>query len=111
MKTHLWLWLVLSLLISPAFASEKDVWTSVNSKNFELVGNANEKEIRRVATKLEQFREVFRQLFPKVNFNSAIPTRVVVFKNSGAYKPFKPVRADGKPDDGIAGYFHPGDDV
>ena len=111
MKTHLLLFLVLGLLISPVFASAKDEWTSVKSKNFELIGDAAEKDIRRVATKFEQFRETFRKLLPKANFDSAIPTRVVVFKNSRSYKPFKPVRADGKTDEWVAGYFQPGEDV
>jgi hypothetical protein len=111
MKTHLLLVLVIGLSISPAFASVKGEWTSVKSKNFELIGDASEKDIRRVANKFEQFRETFRQLFPKANFNSSVPTRVVVLKNSNSYKPFKPVRADGKTDTWIAGYFQPDDDI
>jgi tetratricopeptide (TPR) repeat protein len=89
----------------------KDNWISVRSKNFLLIGNANEKEIRAVATKLEQFRETFRRLFPRAKFNQTIQTNVVVFKSGAAYRPFKPKRGDGKPDDGIAGYFQPGEDV
>jgi tetratricopeptide (TPR) repeat protein len=58
---------------------------------------------------LEQFRHVFTQLFPKVNFNTPVPTTVVVFKNDSAYKPFKPL-ADGKTVE-VAGYFQSGDDV
>jgi hypothetical protein len=43
------------------FAKEsvKDEWISVRSKNFFLIGDAKEKDIIKVATKLEQFREVF----------------------------------------------------
>ena len=100
---------VFSLL--PTVASAKDEWLQVRTKNFNLVGNASEKDIRKVATKLEQFRETFQQVFKQSNVNSPIPTNVVVFKNAGAYKPFMPKRADGKPDTGIAGYFQPGDDV
>lgn len=97
------------LLVGSAFA--KDDWLNVRSKNFNLIGNASDKEIRKVATKLEQFRETFRLLFPSSNLSSPIPTNVVVFKNDGAYKPFKPKRADGKIDNFIAGYFQPGEDV
>lgn len=89
----------------------KDEWIRVNSKNFNLVGNAGEKDIRKVATKLEQFRETLRILLKTANFDSAIPTNVLVFKSDSAYKPFKPKRADGKIDDFIAGYFMPGKDV
>jgi tetratricopeptide (TPR) repeat protein len=99
----------LVVLLAAQAAAAKDTWTSVRSQNFLLVGNASEKEIRQVATRLEQFRHVFTQLFPKVNFNTPVPTTVVVFKNDSAYKPFKPV-ADGKPVE-VAGYFQSGDDV
>ena len=91
--------------------SAKDKWINVRSKNFNLIGNASEKEIRGAATKLEQFRETFRQLFPKARFNSSIETNVVVFKNDSSYNPFKPKLADGKTDKDIAGYFQPGEDL
>jgi hypothetical protein len=39
-----------------------------------MIGNANEKEIRNVALKLEQFREVFTRLFPNIRFNTPVPT-------------------------------------
>ncbi len=86
-------------------------WTEVRSKNFYLIGDASEKEIRKVATKLEQFRESFRLIFTKTNLNSAVPTNVVVFRNDSAFKPYKPKRGDGKVDNFVAGYFQPGEDV
>jgi tetratricopeptide (TPR) repeat protein len=99
----------LVLLFSAQAAAAKDAWTGVRSQNFLLVGNAPEKEIRQVATRLEQFRHVFTQLLPKVNFNTPVPTTVVVFKSDGAYKPFKPL-VDGKVSE-VAGYFQSGEDV
>ncbi len=89
----------------------KDEWIQVKSKNFLLLGNASDKDIRNVGTRLEQFRETFRQLFKNVNLTSPIATNVIVFKNDSSYKPFKPKRADGKIDDLVAGYFQPGEDV
>ncbi|MEP6923185.1 MAG: tetratricopeptide repeat protein [Pyrinomonadaceae bacterium] len=94
----------------PSSVFAKDEWLQVRSKNFNLIGNASERDIRKVATRLEQFRETFRQLF-KISLSSAIPTNVVVFKSDNSYKPFKPKRADGKADTFVAGYFQPGDDV
>jgi tetratricopeptide (TPR) repeat protein len=85
-------------------ATAKETWTSVRSKNFLLVGNASEKEIRQVAVRLEQFREVASRLFVKANFNSPVPTTVVVFKNDSSYRPFKP-------NANTAGYFQAGPDV
>jgi tetratricopeptide (TPR) repeat protein len=99
----------LVMLLAAQAAAAKDAWTGVRSQNFYLVGNASEKEIRQVATRLEQFRDVFKRLFPQVNFNSPVPTTVVVFKNDASYKPFKPV-ADGKTV-AVGGYFQPGEDV
>jgi tetratricopeptide (TPR) repeat protein len=84
--------------------SAKDTWTGVQSKNFFLIGNASEKQIRQVAMKLEQFRYVFSMLFPTVTFNSPVPTTVIVFKSDSYYKPFKP-------NPNIAGYFQSGEDV
>ena len=84
----------LVMLVAAQAAAAKDIWTSVRSQSFHLVGNAPEKEIRLVATRLEQFRDVFKRLFAQVNFSSPAPTTVVVFKSHGSFKPFKPV-ADG----------------
>src|SRR5215217_2862063 len=82
----------------------KDTWVSVRTKNFFMLGNAGEKDIRKVALKLEQFREVFTRLFPKMTFNTPVPTTVIVFKSESSYAPFKP-RAN------TAAYFQPGPDV
>lgn len=95
--------LALLCLIVPS-AQAKDNWTSVHSKNFTLVGNAGEKDIRQVANRLEQFRTVFALLFPSAKLASPVPTTVIVFKSEGAYKPFKI-------NPNVAGYFQPGDDV
>jgi tetratricopeptide (TPR) repeat protein len=95
--------LVCLLALAPtSFASAKDNWTSVRSKNFHLVGNASEKDIRKVATRLEQFREALTRLL-KVNFNSSIPINVVVFKSQDSYRHFGPP--------GTAGFFHHSPDV
>jgi hypothetical protein len=99
--------LSLALLASHALAAgpaPKDTWTSVRSKNFFLIGNASEKDIRRVAERLEKFREVFGRLFPKTKLNAPVPTTVIVFKSDSYYKPFKP-------NPNVAGYFLPGEDV
>lgn len=99
--------LSLSLLVAVSQHTSvyaKDTWVSVRTKNFFMLGNANEKDIRKVGLKLEQFREVFTQLFPKLKFNTPVPTTVVVFKNDSSFAPFKPRES-------IAGYFQPGSDV
>lgn len=84
--------------------SAKDNWIRVSSKNFVLVGNAGEKDLRQVAVRLEQFREAFSRMFTKASFTSPVPTTVIVFKNDSSYRPFK-LNANS------AGYFQPGTDV
>ena len=100
----------IALFVLALPVSAKDTWLSVRSKNFLLIGNGSEKEIRQVGTRLEQFRYVFLQLFPKANVNTPVPTTVIVFKSDNSYKPFKPLY-QGKPNNNIAGYFQPGEDM
>lgn len=90
-------------------AEAKDTWISVRSKNFFLLGNASEKEVRQVASRLEEFREVFSRLLPQSAFTSSVPTIVVVFKSDSSYTPFKPV-VDGKTIS-VDGFFQPGREV
>ncbi len=110
----IFLLLIVFVSVSPIFSATKagkPNWVNVRSKNFFLVGDANEKDIKKVATRLEQFREVFRQLFSKIKLESPVQTNVVVFNNKKSYEPFLPRQANGKADKWIAGYFQPGEDV
>lgn len=95
---------LLVVVSQPSVVVAKDNWISLRSKNFFLVGNASEKEIRKVALKLEQFREVLTHALPNIRFNSPVPTTVVVFKDNRSYAPFKPHA-------NTAGYFQAGPDV
>src|SRR5688500_3119969 len=104
--------IILKLLTVVAFcaaanapaAAQSAGWLRIQSKNFQLVGDADERKLRETATRLEQFRHVFTQLFPEMKFNSPIPTRVVVFKDKKTFDRFKTV-------EWAAGFFQPGDDV
>lgn len=108
MRRNILLIFVVALILVSAFINSvgaaKDSWISVRSKNFFLIGNASEKEVRQVAVKLEQFREVFTKLLPRMKFTSPVPTTVVVFKNDSSYRPFKPTP-------NTSGYFQSGPDV
>jgi tetratricopeptide (TPR) repeat protein len=101
--------LPVALVLLNLTAAGKDAWTSARSNNFYLVGNADEKEIRQVAVRLEQFREIFRQLHNQTNFNSPIPTKVVVFRDAASFHPYKPLLDDGKIDAAVTGYFLTGE--
>jgi tetratricopeptide (TPR) repeat protein len=81
-----------------------DGWIRVRSRNFLLVGNATELEIRLIAARLEQFREVFKRLLPVVDVDDSLSrTTVLVFRDDVAYRPFEPLY-QGQPNDAV-GYF------
>ncbi len=96
-------------LHSGAASTARETWLGVRSKNFQLIGNASEKDIRKVGVRLEQFRDVFSRIFTKSKANSPIPITVIVFKDDNAYKPYKPLY-QGKPA-AVSGYFQSGPDV
>jgi lipoprotein NlpI len=103
--------IVLSLLLTAAARpAAKETWTSIRSKNFIVVGNASEGGMRKVVTRLEQFRQVLSILFPKVRMEASAPTTVIIFKDHDSFRPYKP-RYKGKPQDGIGGYFVTGPDA
>jgi tetratricopeptide (TPR) repeat protein len=83
--------------------SARETWTSVRSKNFFLVGNASEKDIRRIGVQLEQFRDVLTRLLTNMKAASTVPITVMVFKSADSFKPFRPPASDA--------YFQSGEDV
>jgi tetratricopeptide (TPR) repeat protein len=111
------LFLVLAALAS-ALAShtprraraDDDVWLSVRSQNFLVTGRAGEKELRRVAVRLEEYRAAFARLMSGGHFDDAVPTAVVVFRDERDYEPFKPVYG-GQTASYVAGYFQPGPEI
>lgn len=104
---------LLSLVIagtSRAREGERETWTSVKSRNFLVVGLAREKELRRVASTLEEYRAVFSRLLSIEYFDASVPTTVVVFRDDRAYQPFKPLYR-GQTAAFVSGYFQPGAEV
>lgn len=107
--------LLFAILITVFFAGKYNInasekWTRVTSKNFQLVGNADEKDIKKTAQKLEQFRLVLEKVFDKFQSDPSVPTTVIVFKDENSFKKFKPVE-NGKRKDWVAGFFLPGQDM
>src|SRR5688572_18690806 len=93
------------ILVAPVAANAVDVWTRIDSPNFEFIGNAPEADIRQVASRLERFRAALRSIFPQFPGNSGKKTRVVVFKDPDSFRNFKPKRSDGTPDDFVGGLY------
>jgi tetratricopeptide (TPR) repeat protein len=100
---------ILAVLVFALPADAADKWTSIRSKNFLLVGNATENEIRDVAENLELFRTAYSRFFTLQEKAASVGTTVVVFKTDVSFRPFKPVY-QGKPAN-IAGFFQGGQDV
>src|SRR5688500_16336486 len=84
-------------------------WTRLRSANFTFVGDAPERQIRRVAQQLEQFREVMIRALPPSAAPSPVPIVVLVFANDRSFEPFKP-RFQGRVVR-VAGFFQGGQDV
>lgn len=99
------------MLAAAASVNAADAWVQVRSRNFFLIGDAAEKDIRQTAARLEHFRETIRVLFPQIKLDGGVRTNVVVFKNAASYAPYKPKRPDGTVDNAVAGYFQAGEDV
>ena len=81
---------VAAILLVPHSASAE--WLSLRSEHFRVVGNTDAAQLRNVALRLEQFREVVGQLNPALlREESAPPVVVIVFRNEATYQPFMPV--------------------
>ena len=84
-------------------------WTRLQSANFTFVGDASERDIRRVARQLEQFREVMLRALPSRPGSPPAPIVVLVFANNRSFEPFKP-KFQGRTVE-VAGFFRGGQDV
>jgi len=86
--------LVVFLLATAAgrssFAGKSETWTQVQSPDFIVLTNANEKEGRRVAFQFEMIRAVFRQLFNIPGSAKDPPIIIIAVKNEDGLKPLLP---------------------
>jgi tetratricopeptide (TPR) repeat protein len=82
-------------------------WTRLRTPTFTLLGEQGDKPLRRVAERMEQFREVFGRLFPSTRQAMPAPIVVHVFGSERAYQPFMPL-FNGKRVD-VGGYFQQAD--
>jgi hypothetical protein len=92
---------LLVVLGTPGRAASR--WTRLQTEHFLFVGDASERQIRQVARRIEQFREVMSRLLPADAVTSSVPTIVFVFQAAQSLTPYKP-QFEGRPVD-VAGYF------
>lgn len=84
-------------------------WRQLTTEHFRFIGDASESDIRRIALRLEQFREVVGRIFGDGVNGSPVPTVVVVFRDNSAFAPYLPLVGGKRVS--AAGYFIPNDDV
>ena len=91
---------------SPAWAD----WRSLKSDHFLVIGDATDRDLRDVALRLEQFRDVVGRLRPgALREDSTPPVVVLVFRNVRSFEPFMP-KSNGRTVL-VGGFFQPGQGV
>lgn len=91
---------LIAFIFSLSVKGQEETWTKVQTKNFTLIGNGDEIQIRQIGASLEQFREAFARLFTDINFTTTVPTVILVFKDRASFEPFNLKNG--------AGYFQTG---
>lgn len=84
------------LLCVPAFPADpaeslpspRQDWIRVETENFSFLSNAGERRTVSLAQGLEQLREVLQTVTGGLKLNSAVETRIFVFKNGATMKPY-----------------------
>ena len=95
------------VLLGASSAPAKTKLLSLRTKKLQYRRNADEDDTRQLALKLEQFRLIISQLTNATSV-APVPITVVVFKNDGSFKPFKPLY-NGKPAN-LSGFFQQSED-
>lgn len=99
--------ILLACLAGKEMPAQSRSWIRVKSAGFTLIGDADEKELKRVAWRLEQFRAAVLKLL-NGRQDAAGPITVIVFKNESSYREYKPLY-QGRPTS-VTGYFQASDD-
>ncbi len=98
------------LAATQGFAADQKPWLKLQTKNFTIIGNANENELKNIGLKIEQFREAIKILVPELSGVSPFETTIIVFDDKNSFQQFKPLSSDGKVTNWVAGYFQAGFD-
>jgi hypothetical protein len=99
--------LVTTLMAVAADRAAADVtpqrrWQQIQAPHFRVIGDAAERDLRRVAERMEQLHALVGMLAPETT--AGVPdTTVIVFRDRRAYLPFQPIY-DGAAQP-VAGYF------
>ncbi len=105
---HLFVGMALMVLATPVPAAAQ-TWLRVESPHFTFVGDARERDIRRVAEQLERFRGVMLATLTRQSDVSPVPTVVVVFASDRSFRPYQPTFEGRRVE--VAGYFLNREDI
>jgi len=83
--------LLVILAVQGAPANAAVEWTRLRSQNFTFEGDVSEGELRAVARRFEQFREVLGRLLPKARLVTPTPLTVLVFSHDRGFKAVRPL--------------------
>src|SRR5215510_15258572 len=76
-----------SIRVEVSATLSKDPWFEVQSRNFHVTGNADRKQLRRIAVDLEEIRRQFLSVYPR-KAASSVPTTVIVFRDTKSFHTF-----------------------
>ena len=86
--------LALLLLTIPVSASAE--WRFLRSEHFQVIGDVSARQLRDVAIRFEQFRDIATRLnLAKIRQEATSPLTILVFRNGTSFEPFMP-RANGR---------------
>jgi tetratricopeptide (TPR) repeat protein len=83
-------------------------WLLVRTNNFTVVARARERQVRKLADRIELLHGALSTVFPRMfggeNTGPRVPTTIIIFPDDASYAPFKPA-TQGRSGGGIAGHF------
>jgi len=74
-----------SIRVEVSAALARAPWFEVQSRHFRVTGDADTKQLRRIAVDLEEIRRQFLTVFPK-DAASPVPTTVIVFRDAKSFR-------------------------
>ena len=80
-------------------------WRTITAGDMHVVGNASEKDLRRVLSEIAAFRATLKTYLPGVDLSSPLPTTIVVFRDRASFAPFVPRDGRGPKQQNVGGYF------
>lgn len=101
---------IATMIMAAASPAAAEQWLRLRSPHFVVVGDAPERELRQVASRVEGFRDGLVRALPNATVAMPVPMAIVVFASDAGFTPFKPM-VGGRPMERIGGYFLNGEDA